>query len=661
MDYVMLRESEDGNSEENNWPDLLLNASISLHNNWDKIDPVENPFVPLDLHTASSIGHYEQVRNLTDGQPFDVVNKQNKDHWTPLMYASYMGHDTTLDLLFEAGADPNVKTIHGITALMLAASCGHESIVYALLQQGAAPNDADQCGITSLFYSCRQGNASVVALLLANDADPNIKDPKNGMTPLLEAARSGREVIISTLLKNGADPHIRNKEGSTARSLAVRSGNTVAVKMFDNLLPQRDDSKLTSSDPGVVRSRSSDQIEEISKENANLNTPQDYGIRKGPEEFNRLVRQKSNEKQLPTAGNEIADLEARKTVKFQEDIDVALIQSSDKDVTPTKMNPLPTERAVSSKKEVEILSNSSESDSDIGFFRGGMETVKYDGPLSPSSSSTNLLLKRSDSIPEKQENKQQNTVSRQNSASSRAVSDHDEGVVQFLEQLKLSKYLSTFEEQEIDMETLLTLSEADLISIGIKLLGPRRKISMAISRHSSKRSSKDSGINQNIEKEKSDLESRLQQALDKIKYISNQLQQSNKTNEQLRKHLNEENLRSQQVVRNVKKINEATVKALKRLTAARQTNDIMQKSFRQLELRYREMARALEAKKINSEPDESSSSPLSSNSETSETINNTTDKLLPALSNVNSQLVEELNSVNNMIEIAISNLNKISL
>lgn len=74
----MLREADEGISKEDDFPDLLLNASISLHNNWDKIDPVENPYVPLDLHTASSIGHYEQVRNLTDGQPLEVVNKKNK-------------------------------------------------------------------------------------------------------------------------------------------------------------------------------------------------------------------------------------------------------------------------------------------------------------------------------------------------------------------------------------------------------------------------------------------------------------------------------------------------------------------------------------------------------------------------------------------------------
>lgn len=50
------------------------------------------------------------------------------------MYASYIGHDTIVHLLLEAGVDVNTTTERGQSALMLAASCGNESIAYFLLQ-----------------------------------------------------------------------------------------------------------------------------------------------------------------------------------------------------------------------------------------------------------------------------------------------------------------------------------------------------------------------------------------------------------------------------------------------------------------------------------------------------------------------------------------------
>lgn len=50
----------------------------------------------------------------------------------------------------------------------------------------------------------------------------------------------------------------------------------------------------------------------------------------------------------------------------------------------------------------------------------------------------------------------------------------------FLQDLKLEKYLQVFVEQEVDFETLLTLNDADLKEIGINLFGPRRKISAAV-------------------------------------------------------------------------------------------------------------------------------------------------------------------------------------
>lgn len=62
------------------------------------------------------------------------LDGKNIGGWTPLMYASYIGHDNIANLLLEAGVNVNATTAKGLTPLMLAASCGNESIAYFLLQ-----------------------------------------------------------------------------------------------------------------------------------------------------------------------------------------------------------------------------------------------------------------------------------------------------------------------------------------------------------------------------------------------------------------------------------------------------------------------------------------------------------------------------------------------
>ena len=72
------------------------------------------------------------------------MNKKNGGGWTPLMYASYIGHDTIVHLLLEAGVSVNVPTPEGQTPLMLASSCGNESIAYFLLQVSYEGSQAQQ-------------------------------------------------------------------------------------------------------------------------------------------------------------------------------------------------------------------------------------------------------------------------------------------------------------------------------------------------------------------------------------------------------------------------------------------------------------------------------------------------------------------------------------
>lgn len=51
-----------------------------------------------------------------------------------MMYAAYVGHDSIVNLLLDAHADPNKGTPSGLTPLMVAAGCGNESVCYFLNQ-----------------------------------------------------------------------------------------------------------------------------------------------------------------------------------------------------------------------------------------------------------------------------------------------------------------------------------------------------------------------------------------------------------------------------------------------------------------------------------------------------------------------------------------------
>lgn len=66
--------------------------------------------------------------------PINRVSPFSAAGWTPLMYASYVGHDTIVNLLLDSGVEASRGTPTGLTPLMVAAGCGNESVCYFLLQ-----------------------------------------------------------------------------------------------------------------------------------------------------------------------------------------------------------------------------------------------------------------------------------------------------------------------------------------------------------------------------------------------------------------------------------------------------------------------------------------------------------------------------------------------
>ncbi|PNJ16623.1 ANKS3 isoform 19, partial [Pongo abelii] len=222
-------------SDEASEPELL-NRSLSMWHGLGAQVSREELDVPLDLHTAASIGQYEVVKECVQRRELDL-NKKNGGGWTPLMYASYIGHDTIVHLLLEAGVSVNVPTPEGQTPLMLASSCGNESIAYFLLQQGAELEMKDIQGWTALFHCTSAGHQHMVRFLLDSGANANVREPIYGFTPLMEAAAAGHEIIVQYFLNHGVKLDATDHRGATARMLAKQYGHMKIVALMDTHSP----------------------------------------------------------------------------------------------------------------------------------------------------------------------------------------------------------------------------------------------------------------------------------------------------------------------------------------------------------------------------------------------------------------------------------------
>jgi ankyrin repeat protein len=86
------------------------------------------------------------------------------------MRAAVAGHDDTVRLLLDRGANVNVRATRGQTALILAASTGHLEIVKALVAKHADLNAKGgalglAADFSALTWATKRGYEDVVAFL----------------------------------------------------------------------------------------------------------------------------------------------------------------------------------------------------------------------------------------------------------------------------------------------------------------------------------------------------------------------------------------------------------------------------------------------------------------------------------------------------------------
>ncbi len=184
------------------------------------------------LYLAAGEGHDGTVQMLLD----DGANVNEKD-WmgsTALDWAAPGGHEMTVRVLLRNGCDLNSRDRYDNSPLHWAIQ--HKSVVQLLLEKGADVNAKNDCGQTALCWVARDGPLVVAQILLVDySADVDIQD-NHGCTALHGAALRGREEMLRLLLKQGANPNIKDKDGWTSLHVATLKGYEAIVKVLSERL-----------------------------------------------------------------------------------------------------------------------------------------------------------------------------------------------------------------------------------------------------------------------------------------------------------------------------------------------------------------------------------------------------------------------------------------
>ena len=146
--------------------------------------------------------------------------------------ALIQGDIEQVERFLDEGTQVDARDAEGITALMYASYHGQESIVNLLIERGANINASEYVdGRTALMDSSINGQSEMVELLLNRGADINAKS-STGWTALMWAVERKHNEVVDLLVDRGAYLDSRNDDGKTAVTVALESYNFDAITLL---------------------------------------------------------------------------------------------------------------------------------------------------------------------------------------------------------------------------------------------------------------------------------------------------------------------------------------------------------------------------------------------------------------------------------------------
>ncbi len=155
----------------------------------------------LDMFEAAALNRPDRLGELIAGDRA-LVNFRSADGFPAIALAAFFGAESTVRLLLDAGADPDVPATNAmrVTAIHAAAAAHRPDIVRLLLDAGADSNARQHGGWAALHEAAENGDAEMAEALLQAGADPAAK-ADDGTTPADKAIQGGHVGLAERLRK----------------------------------------------------------------------------------------------------------------------------------------------------------------------------------------------------------------------------------------------------------------------------------------------------------------------------------------------------------------------------------------------------------------------------------------------------------------------------
>ena len=201
------------------------------------------------LHIAVATNQSNIVETLLDYKELDI-NKQDKEGWTAVYFASSLGLDKILNKLIEKRAKVDIPANNGLLPLTKAVLKDHIEVIKILLttKEGklSLNSTSPEIPSTILQIAVFQNKTNIVKLLVAHD-ETDVNQPNEfGHTPLYFAALNGNTEILKILIQSGAFIHAESIDGTTALHTTCFHGHmeTAKILLANNAIIDKQDKYL---------------------------------------------------------------------------------------------------------------------------------------------------------------------------------------------------------------------------------------------------------------------------------------------------------------------------------------------------------------------------------------------------------------------------------